>query len=153
MARPKKEEVSESVGATLPTTAELHAQILELQAQLSEKKTVAEVLPQEEVKAPVEDKMPVPASFTDAVNTILNNKFTVEIEYSSNTPNFGFSIIVPKEYSNAGKPHWDMYKEDRRTKMISNAEGVEGVKIWVQKVYDNFDMETKSKIAADRSHV
>lgn len=153
MARPKKivETVDDLQEAEqVSNRAELEAQIAELKAQLASKTEAVEVAPVEEVKEPTV-QAPIPSDFLECVKTSLNNKFGVEIEYSSNTPNFGFSILVPKEYSNAGKPHWEMYGEDRRTRMISNAEGLQGVKQWVERVYNNFDTETKARITIDRA--
>lgn len=143
---PEIKEVTVRAGKT---RAELEAEIAKLQAQIADKKEAVEVAPLEEVTAP-KNENPVPSDYSAAVREGLNSQFNVEIEYSSNTPFFGFSILVPKTYSNAPKPHWDMYKEDRRTRMISNAEGLQGVKLWVERVYNNFDNETKARITSDR---
>jgi hypothetical protein len=92
----------------------------------------------------------VPHDYLELVRTILNPKFQVELDFSTDTAEFLFSVLVPEEYSNAGKPHWDMYHEDRRTRKISNALGVNGVREWVQKIYESFDMEIRSRITQDR---
>ncbi len=144
-------EIKEVTVKPAPSRTELEAQIAKLQAQLAEKKEAVEVAPLEEVTAP-KNETPIPADYQTAVKDGLNSQFRVEIEYSSNTPFFGFSILVPKTYSNAPKPHWDMYNEDRRTRMISNAEGLQGVKQWVERVYNNFDNETKARITSDRQN-
>ena len=135
--------------------AALEQEVEALKAQLAEKTEAVEVAP---VEIPAEaapeapkNAMPVPTDWEDAVHSILNKKFTVEVDYNADTPTFGFSILVPKEYSNASKPHWDTYHEDRRTRVIDNAQGAGGVKQWVERVYNNFDNETKAKITSDRN--
>lgn len=140
--------------AETKTKAQLEAEIAELKAKLEAKPEVSPEKPEETV--PVEEKkpentIPVPSEWTEAVHTVLNKKFGVEVDYSSDSPTFGLSILVPQEYSNASKPHWDTYHEDRRTRVINNADGVGGVKQWVERVYNNFDNETKAKITSDRN--
>lgn len=123
-------------------------------AQAAPQEPVSAQIPEEpvEVVAPVPtNEIPVPADWNEAVKTILNDKFKVEVDYSADSPTFGFSILVPQEYSNASKPHWETYHEDRRTRVINNADGVGGVKQWVERVYNNFDQETKAKITSDRN--
>ena len=94
---------------------------------------------------------PVPTEYQELVNTMLNKNFEVQINYQPDTAAFEFAILVPKNYSNAGDAHWNTYKEDRRSKVIDNAFGANGVRNWVQKIYDNFNDETKSRITYDRS--
>lgn len=135
----------------MATKAELEAQVAELTAKLAEKKEEVEIAPTE-APAPLNvSTFPVPSEWTENVHAVLNKKFTVEVDYNSDTPTFGFSILVPREYSNASKNHWEMYGEDRRTRVINNADGVGGVKQWVEKVYNNFDNETRAKITSDRN--
>lgn len=93
---------------------------------------------------------PVPIEWRELVDSTLNKQFGVEVSPDGDTASFGFSIIVPEKYSNAGKPHWETYHEDRRTRVISHALGLNGVREWTTKVYENFDPETKSRIAFDR---
>lgn len=135
----------------MASKAELEAEIAELRAKLETKEEAVEVLPVEEPAKPAASAIPVPSEWQEAVETILNKKFKVEVDYSSDSPTFGFSILVPQEYSNAPKPHWETYHEDRRTRVINNADGVGGVKQWVERVYNNFDNETKAKITSDRN--
>lgn len=139
----------------MATKAELEAELAALKEQLAAKETAVEVAPLE-VKAethpaPVEPTVPVPSAFSEAVKTILNDKFTIDIGYEAERPVFSFAVLVPKEYSNAGAPHWELYKEDRRVKIVSNEDGVHGVKQWLEKVYNNFDNETKARITSDRT--
>lgn len=94
---------------------------------------------------------PVPVEFRDIIDTVLNKKFGTEIVYLPETTSFQFSILVPKEYSNASEAHWSIQKEDRRSKVIENALGVNGVRDWATKVYENLSVEAKSKIFYDRT--
>lgn len=96
------------------------------------------------------EHFPIPLEYTNLVETILNKKFKIEISYPSSGVGFDFNILVPLEYSNAGEPHWNTYHEDRRSKIIQNAFGVNGVREYVTQVYENFPMETKNKITFDR---
>lgn len=96
-------------------------------------------------------KFPVPQEYRLIVENTLNKRFGVEINYVGDIASFEFSILVPREYSNAAKPHWDTYKEDRRSKVIANALGINGVREWASKVYENFPNETKSQIVFDRA--
>lgn len=124
----------------MPTKAELEQELATLKAE----KPAAPEFPKET------SQFPVPKDFLESMHTTLNDRFSVEVDYHSDSPQFDLSILVPEEYSNAGKSHWDMYHEDRRTRVINNADGVGGVKQWVEKVYDNFDNETKARITSDR---
>lgn len=93
---------------------------------------------------------PVPTDYLEAVKTTLNSNFGVQVNALSDRPAFEFIISVPKKYSNAPKPHWQTYGNDLRPKVISYAEGLNGVKDWLKKVWDNFDPDTRTKISLDR---
>lgn len=97
--------------------------------------------------------LPIPIEYLEARDTILNKRFAMEITYLTDSAGFQLSVLVPKEYSNAAKPHWDMYHEDRRSKVIENAFGTNGVREWLQLVYENFNNEMKSRITSDRALV
>lgn len=96
---------------------------------------------------------PIPLEFREIVEHTLNKQFNVEVTYMHDAAAFEFSILVPEKYSNAGKPHWQTYKEDRRSKVILNALGSNGVREWASKVYENFDAETKARITFDRAQL
>ena len=93
---------------------------------------------------------PVPTEYLELVRVILNERFKIQITPLSDTPAFQFTVIVPEEYSNASPSQKQMYKYDLRPKVISFAEGVNGVREWCEKVYRNFNPETQAKITADR---
>lgn len=90
------------------------------------------------------NQFPVPPEYRELVNITLNKLFGIEIEY---TPaGFLFTIIVPEKYGDQKK----RIKVDKRTKIIPNYEGANGVRQWVELVYSSFSLETKSLITADR---
>ena len=96
-------------------------------------------------------KYPIPVEFREATDLILNKKFEIEIDYLPDVASFQFSVLVPREYSNAGNSHWETHKEDRRSKIIENAMGINGVREWSMKIYENLSSEIRSKIFYDRT--
>ena len=94
--------------------------------------------------------VPVPQEYQELVNTILNKNFRVRMEYRTDAPLFEFAVIVPDKYSNMPLPQREIQKEDFRPKVISMAEGKNGVKEWCERVYKNFNTEIQSMIVADR---
>lgn len=98
-------------------------------------------------------KFPIPYEFQELKNTVLNKEFGIEIDYIPDQVAMHFHILVPKKYSNAGAPHWETYKEDRRSQVIANALGANGVRSWMEQVYNNFSEATKSLIMYDRAQV
>jgi hypothetical protein len=93
---------------------------------------------------------PVPHDYRELTNTILNKSFDLDIEYAGDTPTFTFTVLVPEKYSHLSPDYRKMYGGDRRPKVINLAEGLNGVRIWLEKVYQNFDQDTKALIAMDR---
>lgn len=118
--------------------------------------------PKIEVKAAVDDKVvaatpagdpayPIPTEFRTLTDTILNKNFGIRVEPLSDSPAFQFVVVVPDKYSNMPAPAREMYKYDLRPKVITYAEGKNGVKDWLEKVYNNFSNETKAQIVSDRN--
>ena len=101
--------------------------------------------PKVEVSVPVPD-YPIPQDFKDIVETTLNKSFKVRLEPMRDSPSFLFSIVVPPKYSKASG-------EDLRPKVITNSEGVVGVRMWAEKVFNHFDSEMQALIAQDRPFV
>jgi len=93
---------------------------------------------------------PVPLEYRQLVDNTLNRSFEIEVLPRTDIPAFEFAILVPKKYSNAPQTHWDMYQSDRRSKVISYAEGINGVREWCERVFSNFNQEIKSSIVMDR---
>lgn len=92
----------------------------------------------------------IPQEYVQMVHSILNQKFKIDIEFSPALPAFDFIVQVPKEYSNAPQPHWDMYGCDKRNRMIMNALGSEGVREYLNLIYNNLSMEARARITAER---
>ena len=67
-----------------------------------------------ESKPIVEERLsaPIPIEYRQLVNEILNPEFEVFLYPRSDSPSFEFVISVPKKYSNALPPHWEMYGND-----------------------------------------
>lgn len=148
---PPEEKKEPTIGDVLTVLQGMNDRISKLEEpkapEQSTEPTVSAPKPEDKPKSDI----PVPAEWKEAVKSVLNERFQVEVDYNADTPTFAFSILVPQEYSNAGKNHWELYKEDRRTRVINNSDGASGVKQWVEKVYNNFDNETKAKITSDRA--
>ncbi len=91
---------------------------------------------------------PIPPEYKEVVDKVLNKYFGVEIAY---TPaGFMFTIIVPEKYSSLTAKDKEIIKVDKRTKLIPNFEGVNGVRTWAELVYSSFSQENRSLITADR---
>lgn len=87
------------------------------------------------IEAGPNKETPVPVNWAKAVLDILGPEFEVKFDQ----PDSGgamFTIIVPKEKSNATVDHWKMYKRDYRSRELGNT-GLAGVKEWALKVRQN----------------
>ena len=156
MVKPKKERTLDDVVESIEKLADSIQKILlvhpkSVQSPVEEVKSVE--LPELVKEVRQESKFPVPYEFEELKNTLLNKNFSLEIEYLPDQAAMSFSILVPKKYSNAGENHWITYKEDRRSKVISNALGANGVRQWCEQVYNNFNESTKSAITYDRAQL
>lgn len=56
-----------------------------------------------------------------------------------------FTIVVPKEMSNAGSAHWKMYNEDLRGVKVDQNDKVGSVKVWCAKVCQNLKYNKQFK--------
>ena len=93
---------------------------------------------------------PVPLDYRMLADNTLNKSFEVRVNPLSDDPAFDLIISVPKKYSNAPAGHWEMYKADERHKVISYADGMNGVRQFCEQVFNNFSTETKTTIIQDR---
>jgi hypothetical protein len=120
-----------------------------------EKETIVEKPSEPPVAQPSatreETTYPVPIEYRDIVDSVLNRKFGLKIEPLRDRPEFMLTIIVPEEYSNMTDKEKEMYKTDLRSKIISYAEGSNGVRLWAEQVYKNLGPETQARIAEDRA--
>lgn len=93
---------------------------------------------------------PIPNEYRSLVDSILNKDFGIQVNAMSDTPAFQFIIIVPEKYSSMTPAYKEMYKADLRLKTISYAEGLNGVREWTEKVFNNFNPDMKAMIVANR---
>lgn len=112
-------------------------------------------IPKSEPEAPVVEKpkqvsAPVPSDYKDIIDTILNKHFGLQIFPRSDSPHFELVIVVPKKYSLLTPAQSQMQGADLRVKVISYAEGVNGVRLWAERVLSTFSPEIKGLILADK---
>lgn len=99
---------------------------------------------------PTPNQFPVPMEYRDLVGTILNKDFGINLEPLSDSPAFQFTIVVPEKYSQLTAEQKKTFGADMRSKVITYAQGVNGVKEWVERVFSSFSPETKSLIVQQR---
>ena len=94
-------------------------------------------------------KYPIPPDFIATVHEVLNKNFRIELEPLPDSAGFMFSIIVPDKYSNVS-PAQKPDGKDRRVKVITYSDGVNGVRLWAEKVLNNLDKDTQFRVVEDR---
>lgn len=97
-----------------------------------------------------EAKFPVPPEYREIVDSKLNKSFEIKIIPRADSPLFEFGIVVPEKYSSLTPEEKKMNAEDLRSRILSYADGPNGVRQWVERVYENFNPEIKAQIVADR---
>lgn len=98
-----------------------------------------------EVKDADPNENPVNPHWRRLVDEVLGPDFGIEVYY----PKDGgchFTIIVPKDKSNAGDAHWANFKQDRRTREIGHT-GIDGVKKWAELVKKNLAKSKSESIS------
>lgn len=100
----------------------------------------------QEAKAEIVEDYPIPEDFKDIVETTLNKRFRMRLHPMKDTPAYLFTIIVPSIYSK-------ITDEDIRPKVIQHGEGVNGVRMWAEKVFSSFDHGLQEKIISDRPFI
>ena len=93
---------------------------------------------------------PVSPEYRQLVDESLNKHFQFRIEPGGNPSFFNFVLLVPKKYSNAPAGYWEMYKEDPRPKVMSLHQVGILLKDHLEKVFNNFNPDTKALIVNDR---
>lgn len=93
---------------------------------------------------------PIPSTWRETVDTILNKDFGIHVKGSPELPQFTFTVIVPEKYSTFTPEQKAMHHVDLRPRVIENALGASGVKEWVEQVYKSFDSDRQAIITNDR---
>lgn len=93
---------------------------------------------------------PIPPDYLDVVDLVLNKNFGVRCNPLPDSPSFDFQIIVPEKYSSMTPAQKEMLHADVRSKVITYAEGTNGVQLWCDKVLETFSSDTKFRIVEDR---
>jgi len=151
-------EVNETLKRLCETNALLSERLSSLEER-SERKEEIRVKTTEEIssKTPSETSegsrlyFPIPFEYREVVDTVLNKHFDIEVTALSDRPAFEFAIIVPEKYSNMPPAQKAMYGADKRLKVISYAEGTNGVRDWAEKVLNNLNSDLRSMVVADRA--
>jgi len=145
MAKPTNEERIKSLENSLNNA------LVEIEAM---KASVAQKPAEKPIEKPeiVPDatQYPVPQSYRDLVRDTFNGSFGCQVTPLADSPQFQFTVIVPEKYSPLTEEQKKMLGGDFRSRVISYAEGVNGVKVWCDKVLSNFNPDAKALIFADK---
>ena len=128
------------------TLKSLASEIDSLKLVVASLKPVLQEEPKVEVSVPVPD-YPMPAEYKEVVEVTLNKSFKARLEPMKDMPAVLFTIVVPKKYSKVTSG------EDLRPKVVTYADGVQGVRLWAERVLANFDKDTQELIVQDRPFV
>lgn len=93
---------------------------------------------------------PIPLDYRSLVDTLLNRHFGIKIVSKRDLPAFEFIVIVPEKYSTVTEGYKAVYKFDIRSKVITYAEGINGVRDWCEKVWKSFTPELQAQISMER---
>ena len=91
---------------------------------------------------------PILIEYRGTVDIYLNKNFGIHIK--SEAGRFAFTVLVPKLYSTMSPDQWAMLHFDKRIKFIDNVEGINGVKLFVESVFNSFNPEYQAIIVSDR---
>lgn len=86
------------------------------------------------------DRTHLPPRWREICDEVLGKDFGLNVTYPDTGKGFLLKVIVPRDKSNAPTSHWEFYKADIRTKAIGFGEGVEGVKMFYEKVKKNLNL-------------
>lgn len=93
----------------------------------------------------------IPSDYRVAVDTILNKSFDIKVNPLPDRPAFEFTIVVPKQYSNASPAHLQTYGGDYRPIILDNVLGINGVKDWATKVFNQLGQTIQTQVTMDRA--
>ena len=100
----------------------------------------------------MDSKYPVPKEYREIVGTVLNKHFGIQLEPMNDSPAFNLTIVVPERYDTLTPAQREMHVADIRPKVISYADGVNGIRMWVEKVLSSFGVDDRVRIAHDRDN-
>lgn len=144
MARPKKVDPNKELLERLAVNFEdLVNRVTQLEAKNNLPQTITAPLP-------VTSENYVPPDYREAVDIILNRHFSLSIVPRKDRPEFELSVIVPEKYSTLSSAQKTMNGTDLRFKVISYAEGVNGVRDYIQQIWNTFTPEIRNQIVVDR---
>ena len=103
------------------------------------------VEPKEELKRE-SVRQPIPEEYKMLVANMLGEEFGIQMEYFTDKPEFMFTIVVPKDYTDMDDKEYASRGADLRSKVISYAEGLNGVRAWCELVKGNLAKTAQSKI-------
>lgn len=93
-----------------------------------------------EVKDEEPDKTHLPPKWRELCDAVLGKDFGLNVTYPDTGKGFIVKVIVPRDKSNAPVSHWEFYKADVRSKAIGFGEGLEGVKMFYEKIKNNLKL-------------
>lgn len=82
----------------------------------------------------------IPVEYRQIVDSTLGKEFGIRISYPSKGSGFIFRVVVPREKSNASDFHYEMYKEDIRSKALAGGEGSDAIKLFCERVAKNLNI-------------
>jgi len=140
------------IGAELDKKfADINERLMRVERYYAEKQVVEEKKVEEKAKVEtMTGLLPIPPDYRKLVDEILNQEFKIRLAQPSDSMSFQFTIIVPEQYSTMTPQMKQLYGEDIRPKVITYAEGINGVKEWCERVYSSFGIEMKAAITKDR---
>ena len=144
------EKLIDAITLLSEAVVKLNEKLIDIPVQTISPKESVVVVPGVPITATLENLYPMPSEYREAVDAILNKEFGIAIYPLSDSPSFQFSIIVPDKYSQVSEEYKKMYKADIRAKVIRYSEGLIGVKMWCEMVYNHFNPTMQAQIVADR---
>lgn len=149
---PKKNEIEAENKKLKEELETLKLAVVEIRSQVKTP-SVADAIPTPKIAAkewtePTSE--PVPADYVKVVEAMLNSEFRVRVNSDSHIPGFWFTVVVPKKYSLASEEYLKVYHEDIRPTLIQYSDGIDGVKLWIEKVWNTFNPDYKAMIVSER---
>ncbi len=145
-----KSPTAEALSQLTEVVKSIESRLTDLEASKPAPRENLEVPPEVQAPSQPENKYPIPPEYREIVDSTLNKDFGIEIEPFPDQMAFQFTIVVPEKYTDASPAYLDMYKRDLRPKVITYAEGMNGVREWARRVYENLPLDTRTKVSLAR---